>query len=101
MYLDDIVLVGVQGGDGTVPLFTDIKSPNWHFWNTNTENRGVATPSHSDNAALAVDSLQGWNTMQLGHANSVAPPGQPLGRQSDLYLQLAERHLQYRLRLVL
>ncbi|CAK0780823.1 exported hypothetical protein [Gammaproteobacteria bacterium] len=71
VYLDDIVLVGAHGGDGTVPLFTDSKSPNWNFWNTNTENRVVAAPTHSGNAALAVDSLLGWNTMQLGHANSV------------------------------
>ncbi|WP_295578614.1 hypothetical protein [uncultured Lamprocystis sp.] len=71
VYLDDIVLVGAQGSDGTVPLFTDFQSPNWSFWNTNTENRVVATPTHSGAAALAVDSLAGWNTMQLGHTRSV------------------------------
>lgn len=71
LYLDDIVLVGAPGGDGTVPIFTDFASPNWNFWNTNTETRVVAAPTHSGTAALAVDSLEGWNTMQLGHIASV------------------------------
>lgn len=69
LYLDEIVLVGASGGDGTVPLFTDFKSPNWNFWNTNTGTEVVASPVHSGAAALAIHSQAGWNTLQLGHIN--------------------------------
>lgn len=71
LYLDEIVLVGANGGDGTVPIFTDAKSPGWNFWNTNTETQVVSTPVHSGTAALAVDSRAGYNTLQLGHINAV------------------------------